>query len=111
MPRGWRPCPKPGCPVPTPPSQRYCDEHVAEYEAKRGTASERGYDQGHQKLRARWKRRIEFGLVQCSRCELVIQPGDDWHLDHDDEDRRRYRGPSHAACNMSAGGRKAHAIL
>jgi hypothetical protein len=42
----------------------------------------------------------------CARCGLPIRPGEEWHLDHDDEDRGRYLGPSHARCNEKAAGRR-----
>jgi hypothetical protein len=51
---------------------------------------------------------VERGQATCSRCGEPILPGQDWDLDHSD-DRRGYIGPAHAACNRSAGGRKAAA--
>jgi hypothetical protein len=37
----------------------------------------------------------------------LILLGQQWHLDHND-DRTGYRGPAHARCNTSAGGKAAH---
>jgi hypothetical protein len=37
----------------------------------------------------------------------LILAGQEWHLDHND-DRTGYRGPAHALCNTSAGGRASH---
>ena len=48
---------------------------------------------------------VDAGLATCARCQQPILPGKKWHLDHDDENRRRYIGVSHASCNGQAGGR------
>jgi hypothetical protein len=69
-----------------------------------GTNNGRGYGAEHRKLRAQWKVRVEAGEVCCARCGYQILPGTPWHLDHDDQDRTRYLGPSHKACNMKAAG-------
>jgi putative intracellular protease/amidase len=55
----------------------------------------------------RWKPKVERGQVDCARCDLLILPGGAWALDHTD-DRTGYLGPSHEACNTSAGGKAAH---
>jgi len=107
MARARRICAKTGCPHPA--DGRYCTTHNAAYEAERGTASARGYGSRHQKTRARLNLEVQTGTVTCSRCGQPIAPNTPWHLDHDDEDRGTYLGPSHAYCNDSAGGRKAHA--
>lgn len=61
----------------------------------------RGYGRQHQQLRARWKPYVVAGLVDCARCGQRIKPGQPWDLGHDDHDRRRYKGPEHAACNRA----------
>ena len=68
--------------------------------------STRGYGTAHQRARARWKKLVDAGGVECARCHKPIAPGSEWDLDHDDRDRSRYLGASHAACNRSAGGTK-----
>lgn len=108
MPKGWRPCPKPECPEPTPPSQRYCDEHMAAYEKKRGTKAERGYGKTFQSERKVWERMIATGEVRCWRCLNTIHPGTPFDLGHDDNDRSIIRGPEHAHCNRSAAGKASH---
>ena len=67
------------------------------------------YDRKHRAARARLAPTVAAGGVPCSRCGRPILPGQAWHLDHLDEDRTRYRGPSHALCNVRAGGRLGNA--
>lgn len=86
---------------------RRCPECTAKTEQRRGTRQQRGYTSQHDRLRARWKPRVEQGQVDCARCNQRIHLGQLWHLDHTD-DRTGYLGPSHQACNTSAGGRAAH---
>ena len=106
MARAKRICPRPGCPRPA--VGRYCPEHNKEYDRSRGTTTARGYGHDHQKARAEWAERVKRGGICCQRCGGPITPGEPWHLDHDDHDRTRYLGPSHARCNNAAGGRRAH---
>jgi hypothetical protein len=94
-----RVCNVPGCP--TMSDGPRCTEHTP-------TTTARGYGSQHQAERAKWKRIIDRSGWPCARCPRRIQPGDDWHLDHD-EDRDSYLGPSHAHCNTSAGGKARHA--
>jgi len=61
---------------------------------------ERGYDQAHKRLRARWAREVATGRVGCARCGDLIAPDEPWDLDHAD-DRAGYLGPSHARCNRA----------
>jgi hypothetical protein len=49
---------------------------------------------------------VAAGRVKCWRCGERIDPGSDWHLGHDDENRSRYRGPEHARCNTATAGRR-----
>ena len=57
--RAAHPCSQRGCPALVyDPNERYCAEHKAqrqaEYDARRGTAAERGYDAAWQKVRAEY---------------------------------------------------------
>ena len=70
----------------------------------KGSSARRGYGYAHQQARKVWAAKVEAGSVSCARCAGPISPGSEWHLDHDDEDRTRYVGASHAKCNTSAGG-------
>lgn len=71
-----------------------------------GTTTERGYGPDHRQLRATWAPRVARGTVRCWRCGEPIHRGEPWDLGHDDHNRHRYRGPEHATCNRSAGGRQ-----
>ena len=106
MARAKRICAKAGCPAVA--DGRYCTKHNAEYEAERGTSTARGYGSKHQRTRARLNLEVQQGNTACARCGQPIAPNTPWHLDHDDEDKGIYLGPSHALCNVSAGGRRAH---
>lgn len=66
------------------------------------TAS-RGYGYAHQRLREKWRPRVERGEVYCCLpgCGLLIFPGEAWDLAHDPMDKRRWLGPSHARCNRN----------
>lgn len=70
-----------------------------------GVTSARGYGTAHQRLRRIVGRMVALGGMRCCRCGEVIEPRQEWHLDHSD-DRSEYLGPAHARCNLSAGGRK-----
>jgi hypothetical protein len=70
----------------------------------RGTTTQRGYGAPHQHTRDAWAPIVATGTVPCTRCHHLIQPDEAWHLDHDDDDRTRYRGPAHKHCNLAAGG-------
>ena len=105
MPRAQRICGKAGCPKPV--AKRYCAEHDAEYETKRGNSNARGYGSAHRRVRASLADVVARGDVPCARCGQPIRPNDAWHLDHND-DRSSYLGPSHDTCNTSAGGKRAH---
>ena len=103
-----RPCPKDGCPTLINTGERYCAPHQREADRARGTTTERGYGSTHKALRAHWQTLITREPQPCTRCGQPITTHDTWHLDHDDHDRSKYRGPSHATCNTAAGGRLAH---
>jgi hypothetical protein len=61
----------------------------------------RGYGQEHQRLRRRWAREVDAGLVNCAFCGQLIVPGTPWDLGHLDGDRSKYAGPEHATCNRA----------
>lgn len=107
MARARRICPKPGCPRIV--NRRYCVEHEREYEAKRGNSNQRGYGAAHQAMRAHLNRDMQSIGATCVLCGQRINPGEPWHLDHA-PDRSGYRGPAHASCNTSDGGRRAHEL-
>lgn len=105
-----RVCSQPGCPelIPKP---GYCTArgHAQQKERARGTRQERGYDANHVRLRADWAPKVATGKVNCWRCGEPIAPTEPWDLGHDDNDRRKYRGPEHAhRCNRAAAGRASH---
>lgn len=103
-----RRCPARGCPRIIPAQARYCPTHAREYEGRRGTPAQRGYDAQHRALRAQWQRRIDAGeRVVCATCPTLIT-GTAWQLGHDHE-RGGYLGPQCVRCNTSDGGRRGRA--
>lgn len=102
-------CSRIGCPELVEVGTRFCTHDQAEHERQRGSRRARGYDADHDRLRRRWKPRVEAGQVCCARCGQRIQPAQAWALDHND-DRTGYLGPSHQLCNGRAGGKAAHRI-
>jgi hypothetical protein len=67
-----------------------------------GSTAARGYGHAHERERARWKPKVEAGLVHCARCRQPIEPGRPWDLGHTD-DRTTWTGPEHVTCNRRAG--------
>ena len=63
------------------------------------------YGAQHRRTRQQWQAVVAAGVVRCMRCSELIQPGQPWHLDHQDHDRTAPPAPSHAHCNTSAGGK------
>jgi hypothetical protein len=111
MPRAMRVCPRPGCPELT--TDGPCSAHQREREQRRGTRQQRGYTAQHDRLRERWRPKVELGEVDCHAItcllpERRIHLGMAWDLGHT-EDRTAWTGPEHERCNRSAGGRAAHA--
>ena len=53
-------------------------------------------------MRERLAPLVATGTVRCARCDKLIEPGDDWQLDHRD-DGRGWLGASHKRCNLRAG--------
>ena len=104
-----RRCPGPQCPTILTQGERYCPRHARDYEQRRGSSTQRGYDSAHRRLRAAWQALIDRGeVVHCARCGALIT-GTSWQLGHDDNDRTKYNGPECASCNASAGGAQGHA--
>jgi hypothetical protein len=105
-----RVCAEPGCPEIQLDTR--CPDHTRQTDRARGTRQQRGYGREHEQLRARWAPAVARGEVDCHADPCIapilrILPGEEWHLDHT-ADRTGYRGPAHARCNTSAGGRAAH---
>lgn len=104
-----RRCPGPLCPTILTGTQRYCPRHATEYEARRGTPKQRGYDSSHNAQRRAIQARIDLGeTVCCWRCGTRIT-GRVWDLGHDDHDRTITRGAECQPCNRSAGGAQGRA--
>lgn len=79
----------------------------------RGNRHARGYTAEHDRLRARWKPKVDAGLVNCHATACLaeqrrIQPGMAWDLGHNPQ-RTAWTGPEHRACNRAAGGKASHA--
>jgi hypothetical protein len=69
---------------------------------------QRGYDYQFVKLR---KQLLPSAYgTRCVRCGELMLPGQKLHLDHDDWDRSKLLGWSHAQCNLRAAGRKGKAV-
>ena len=71
----------------------------------RANTTRRGYGSDHQRLR---KQLLDVFVPgqPCARCGLPIAGKDDAQLGHDDQDRSRYRGLEHVACNEATAGRR-----
>ncbi|MDT5119257.1 MAG: 5-methylcytosine-specific restriction enzyme [Mycobacterium sp.] len=106
-----------GCPAhdgtcPELSTARRCPDCQAHAEQRRGSRQARGYDAQHDRLRARWKPKVDAGLVDC-HAEVCLLPqrriwlGMEWQLGHT-PDRKAYRGPEHKPCNEAEGGRMSH---
>jgi hypothetical protein len=64
---------------------------------------DRGYGYSHRKMRARLIAELKANPgLPCSRCHKPMYAEQKLHLDHDDVDRSKYRGLSHARCNQLA---------
>jgi hypothetical protein len=57
----------------------------------------------HKTLRRRLAPVVATGTVKCARCDELIEPGEDWQLDHRDDGRGGWLGPTHTRCNARAG--------
>lgn len=74
-------------------------------------SSRRKYGGDYQRRRAATAIEVIKGRATCWRCHKPIAPDAVWHLGHDDwlVDRNGdpiVNGPEHAACNLTAAGRK-----
>lgn len=108
MPR-MKVCPKPGCPVLIPATRRYCPEHARDYEQRRGSRQQRGYDATHNRLRAAWQARIDAGeTIHCATCPTIIT-GHAWDLGHN-HTSGGYLGPQCIPCNRGEAGTRGAAI-
>lgn len=100
-----RRCPGHRCPIIVQPPRKYCDAHAREYEARRGTSTQRGYGAAHQRARAKVQARIDAGeIVRCVDCSVRLH-GHAWDMGHVDGTRTRYKGPQCIPCNRRAGGK------
>jgi hypothetical protein len=103
-------CAEPGCPELT--DEPRCPDHTRQVDRARGTRQQRGYDAAYDRERKRWAPKVAACTVHCHApvCLMtsgrLILPHQPWDLGHDD--RRHIRGPEHAVCNRSAGGKAAH---
>lgn len=66
-----------------------------------GSTTARGYDATHKKLRERIAQEVKAGKATCWRCTKAIAADEPWDLGHDDDDRTKYNGPEHQACNRA----------
>lgn len=100
-----RRCPGQGCPRILTNGERYCPTHARDYEVRRGSPAQRGYDANHVQLRASWQQRIDNGeRITCATCPTVLT-GRAWDLGHN-ASRTDYIGPQCAPCNRADGGRR-----
>ncbi|GAA2237623.1 hypothetical protein GCM10010401_07270 [Rarobacter faecitabidus] len=95
------------CPALIERTRRRCESCAREFERRRGTKAERGYDAAYQRARREAKREVDAGRAKCWRCGGRIEAGGTFDLGHSD-DRTAIRGPEHPWCNRSAAGRSAH---
>lgn len=114
-----RVCAEVGCPVLVPPSayRGRCAEHRKERDTARGTKTQRGYGSTihdtplgrmtYDQCRTTYRDLQRRGqALACWRCGRELDQ--DWHLGHDDVDRRVIAGPECRPCNLAAAGRNAH---
>jgi len=108
MPYGTKACPTVGCPAIISTRTRRCDDCARDYEQRRGSRQDRGYDAEHDRRKAEWQRRIDRGeQVFCARACGTPITGTQWDLGHSD-DRTHHTGPECIRCNRRAGGAKGH---
>ncbi len=66
------------------------------------------YGWQHQKERARWRRLVDAGGIECCFCGSGIEPRAPFDLDHVPGTDTAYRGAAHTYCNRADGGRLRH---
>lgn len=69
------------------------------------STSARGYGWQHQKARKAAMASFVVGQP-CARCGDPLMSRRNLELDHEDDDRTRYKGLAHEWCNRRAGGQK-----
>lgn len=107
MPRAKKPCNVPGCPILVTGKPR-CPTHQREWEKRRGTKQERGYDAHHEQLKVQLTPGA-YGQL-CPSCGLRMLPGQRLNLMHN-ATRTAYLGMGHARCNESDAGKAAHSTI
>lgn len=100
-----RVCLADGCPLLVRAPARRCATHRQDVELARGSRQSRGYGAEHDRRRRELAPIVAAGAAMCARCGQPIAAGAMWDLGHDDNDRARYVGPEHAACNRATRGR------
>lgn len=77
----------------------------------RPSPRDRGYGPAHIAKRKALEPRVNAGLADCTAQTCLVEkaggtrriaPGTPWDLGHDENDRTKYAGPQHAACNRGA---------
>lgn len=68
------------CPALAAPEGNRCEPHQQDYERRRGTRQQRGYDARHERIRARLLPKA-YGRL-CPLCSEVMDHEQDLHLDH-----------------------------
>ena len=77
------------------------------------------YGPAHKAERERWEPVVDQGDAWCAEVICLVErdggdrwipPGTEWHLAHDRNVPGTYRGPAHARCNLSEGGKAAHEL-
>jgi hypothetical protein len=81
-----------------------CQPAATAARQQRPNTTRRGYGSKHQRLRQELLDAFRPGQP-CARCQLPIWTKADAQLGHDDQDRSRYRGLEHVACNEATSGR------
>jgi hypothetical protein len=116
MPKAKRVCACIKCPAhpgscPTLVANGRCPDCERQADQARGRRQQRGYNTDYDRARRHWAEKVARGGVRCFApiCLMParpIHPGQPWDLGHDDN--RNIRGPEHATCNRSAGGKASH---
>jgi hypothetical protein len=73
-----------------------------------GATRRGGWGHMHQQRRRQLEPLVRAGAINCARCGRRIEPHQAWAIDHHDDRRLGYLGPSHATCNAIAAANKAN---